>query len=85
MEEFQVLENTDNINYDLLDEKRTEPYDVRKVKMERIKIRSKARWINDGENVTKYFCNTENRNYTSKCMNSIRKENGTLRTVRNIK
>ena len=80
MEEIQGLENTDNINYKLLYEKRKELYDVRKVKMEGAKVRSKARWINDGEKVTKYFCNMENRNYASKCMNSIRKENGTLIT-----
>ena len=51
--------------------------------MEGVKIRSKARWINDGEKVTKYFCNMENRNYFSKCMNSLRKENGNLITEQN--
>ena len=62
LEEIPVLENIDNINYELLDEKRKELYAVRKVKMEGVKVRSKAKWINDGEKVTKYFCNMENRN-----------------------
>lgn len=46
--------------------------------MEGVKIRSRARWINEGEKITKYFCNLENRNFTSKCMNSLIKENGTI-------
>ena len=80
LEEIQVLENEENVNYALVENKRNELYTSRQIKMEGIKIRSKARWINDGEKVTKYFCNMENRNYISKCTNSLRKENGNLIT-----
>lgn len=34
-------------------------------------IRSKAKWIHEGEKPTRYFCNLENRNYVSKIMNSL--------------
>ena len=33
-------------------------------------------WISDGEKVTKYFYNLENRNFVRKCMNSLKKEEG---------
>ena len=80
IEEIQVLESEENINYELVENKRKELYTIRQIKMKGVKIRSKARWINDEEKVTKYFCNMENRNYISKCMNSLRKENGNLIT-----
>ena len=31
-------------------------------------IRSRAKWIQEGEKPTNYFCNLENRNYVSKLM-----------------
>ena len=83
LEEIESLENREHIEYELLESKRKELYDIRQIKMEGVKIRSKARWINDGEKVTKYFCNMENRNYVSKCMNSLRKEDGNLLTDQN--
>ena len=49
--------------------------------MEGVKIRSKVRWISDGEKATKYFCNLEKRNFVSKCMNSLFKENGSTTNV----
>ena len=55
LEEIHVLENIDNINSELLDEKRKELYDVRKVKMEGVKVRYKSRWINDGERLQNIF------------------------------
>ena len=79
LEEIQVLENEENINYELVENKRKELYTVRQIKMEGVKIRSKIRWLNDGEKGTKYFCNMENRNYISKCIHSLRKKkNGNL-------
>ena len=39
--------------------------------MEGVMIRAKVRWIEEGEKPTNYFCNLENRNYTSKIMKSI--------------
>ena len=46
--------------------------------MEGVKIRSRVRWISDGEKVTKYFCNLEKRNFVSKCMNSLKKNDGEI-------
>ena len=37
---------------------------------------SKARWINEGEKPSKYFCHLENRHFVSKCMKSMILKNG---------
>ena len=39
-------------------------------------IRSKARWIEQGERPSNYFCSLENRNFVSKRMNSLLNDNG---------
>ena len=39
---------------------------IREKRMEGTLIRSRARWIQDGEKPTRYFCNLENRNFVSK-------------------
>ena len=36
--------------------------------MERVLLRSRARWIAEGEKITTYFCELEKRNYVSKQM-----------------
>ena len=46
-----------------------------------VKIRSRVRWISDGEKETKYFCNLEKRNFVSKCMNSLIKDKGSTINV----
>ena len=39
--------------------------------MEGVKIRSRAKWVTEGEKVSKYFCNLENQNFISKAMNNL--------------
>ena len=38
-------------------------------------VRSKVKWLAAGEKVTKYFCNLENRNFTSKSLIFLEKAN----------
>ncbi|GFS05200.1 reverse transcriptase [Elysia marginata] len=57
-------------------EKKEELENLRAQIMKGVLIRSKARWINEGEKVSRYFCNLENRHYTSKRMNSLINEKG---------
>lgn len=78
LEEIEKIENETNIDFDDLETKRQELYELRQKKMEGVKIRSRARWISEGEKTTKYFCNLEKRNFISKCMNSLKKDNGTI-------
>ena len=78
LEEIDRLEKAKEINFELLDEKRNDLQEIRNKNMEGVKIRSRVRWISDGEKVTKYFCNLEKRNFVSKCMNSLEKNNGEI-------
>ena len=36
-------------------------------------VRSRAKWVNEGEKPTKYFLNLENRNFTNKIIPKIQK------------
>lgn len=78
LKEIEILEKQTNTNYIKLDEKKEELLKLRKKKMEGVFIRSKAKWIQEGEKPTKYFCNLENRNYVSKFMNCLTTTNGVL-------
>ena len=46
--------------------------------MEGVKVRSRARWICDGEKVTTSFCSLATGHYFSKCMNSLISNSGNL-------
>ena len=59
------------LNHDLIRAKNLSLEDLRNKKMEGVKLRSKAKWIDEGEKVTQYFCNLENRNFISKCMPTL--------------
>ena len=43
-------------------------------------IRSRIRWYEEGEKPTNFFCHLENRNYTSKLITKIEKDNGEILT-----
>ncbi|WP_419584615.1 hypothetical protein, partial [Thiolapillus sp.] len=49
---------------------------LREKKMEGVLLRSRARWIAEGEKITKYFCELEKRNYVSKQMIKLTANNG---------
>ena len=44
--------------------------------MEGVLLRSRARWIAEGEKITKYFCELEKHNYISKQMIKLTANNG---------
>lgn len=67
-----------NIKNEVLEEKRTELRNIRNKTLQGLMIRSRTKWIDEGEKPTKYFCNMENRNYTSKAMPNLFKSNGVL-------
>ena len=48
--------------------------------MEVAYVRSRAKWITDGEKIKNYFCSFENRNYISKYMTETEKQNGFIIT-----
>ena len=79
LEEIKALEEDfDPSKENSLKEKQKELFEIRQKKLEGVKIRSRARWVEDGEKVSKYFCNLENRNFISKMMPNLVKEDGSL-------
>lgn len=76
--EILKLQNLNLTDNSLLQAKQKELYEIRQTKLEGSLIRSRAKWILEGEKPTRYFCNLENRNFTSKLMNSIYSNSGQL-------
>ena len=57
--------------------------ELREKRMKGVLLRSRARWVTDGEKITKYFCNLEKRNYVSKHMTKLVRNDGTILTDNN--
>ena len=55
---------------------------MRQDKMKGHMIRFKAKWINEGEKPSKYFCSLEKRNYLNKTIQRVELENGNICTER---
>ena len=51
--------------------------------MEGIYIRSRAKWINEGEKIYNYFCNLENNFFISNSVTLIEKLDGSIITDKN--
>ena len=74
--EIELLEQENKIeNFDIIKEKELELKNLREKKLIGSLIRSRARWVEQGEKPTNYFCHLENRNFVSKRMNFILKNN----------
>ena len=85
--EIDRLENLDPVgNFDLICENKGKLQNLREQKLKGSLVRSKARWLQNGEKPSKYFCNLENRNFVSKRMTSLIDKNGKeLKTDEEIK
>ena len=68
--------NKDQNDEKLLKDKNEKLQDLRQKKMEGVLLRSRARWVGEGEKITKYFCGLEKRNYVSKHMTKLVGNNG---------
>ena len=78
--DIQKLEQQADPNLEFLEQKKKELEDIRIKRIKGCIIRSKARWLEEGEKPTRYFFNLENRNYTSKIIPKLQKENSTIIT-----
>ena len=70
-------------NSDQLRELQNELENVRESKLKGSLIRSRAKWMEDGEKPTKYFCSLESNHYTNKSIPFIELENGAKLTEQN--
>ena len=75
LEKLEELTETDKIQ---LQNKRDELTSIRDIKMKGVLIRSRARWVEEGEKVSAYFCNLEKRNYINKSMNRLVTSEGSI-------
>ena len=82
-EEEELIQNIKNLeensyerNIEEIHNKQEQLEKLRKNKLQGIWIRSRAKWIEEGEKPTRYFCNMETRNFTSKIIPKLVKDNG---------
>ena len=64
----------------ILDKKQKELKEIREKRIDGVILRSRARWIANGERVTRYFCNLEKRHYISKNMARLIGRDGSVIT-----
>ena len=77
LKEIADIETMGEINHEILKEKQNELQIIRNKKIEGLMIRSRAKWIEHGEKTSSYFCHLENRNYISKYMPYLWKNDNT--------
>ena len=79
IEEINLLEaDINELNVPSLEGKKEQLQQIRNKRIEGMKIRSRSQWLLEGEKVTKYFCNLENRNFVSKSMSSLELDDGEM-------
>ena len=66
LNDIRKLETRYSENVDLINTERAELESIREQKLKGSLIRPRVKWVEQGEKPTKYFCNLENRNFTSK-------------------
>ena len=76
LQEKNVTENS----IENLETKKHELESLRNEKMKGKLVRSRAQWVDEGEKPTKYFCGLESKNYTSKIIPKVEKDNGEIVT-----
>ncbi len=84
--EIADMENLDQMGLsEKIEEQKEKLREIREQNLEGTLVRAKARWIEEGEKPTKYFCNMENRHYTSKFMKSLTtKDNKQINETKDI-
>ena len=75
VKEIDILEKKEDIDLEKITELKRTLQNIREKKLKGMLIRSRAKWVEQGEKASKYFCNLENRNYVSKRMTSLFNEN----------
>ena len=71
-------DNLNENNVHQLEDKRQELMKLRKKKVDGTIMRPRAKWIYEGEQNSKYFCNLEKRQFVQKAMCFIQKDDGDI-------
>ena len=78
IKDIEHLESTFSVDthLDLLEDKKVELEQIRKLKLKGELVISRIQWLIEGEKPSKYFCNLEKKNYFTKTIRSVQLENG---------
>ena len=76
----EIEQNIDDSNVHTLDNKKRELENIRRAKVDGMIVRSKAKYIEEGEKNTKYFSNLEKKHNTEKCMSILELDDGSIIT-----
>ena len=76
IEDMEKRINKTENDIKVLNEKNSELKALREKTIEGVILRSKAKWVADGEKVSKYFCSLEKRNYVCKRMTKLVNKQG---------
>ena len=75
--QIKDLENSNQeTDFENLKVKKEHLQQLREKKLRGNLIRSRARWVEQGEKPSRYFCNLENRNFVSKRMSALIDKDG---------
>ena len=74
----ELEDSIDDKSRELLENCKTELYDIRNDKLKGYMVRAKAQYIDQGEKPTKFFCGLEKHNYSTKIMGQVEKEDGSI-------
>ena len=77
---FSNSGNNEEIEYKLC-KVREEQEKIQQYKTKKSILRSKARWYNEGEKNSKYFCQLEKRHFQNKSINQLQKPDGSKLTT----
>ena len=75
--DFKILEEKIDNNEDVHDMYNTVQRELEEIEEENLRgkiVRSRAQWIEEGEKCSKYFMRLENRNYKTKCITTLLKD-----------
>ena len=70
-EDIEYLETHSTYNDQILNDKKQELQNIREHKLKGEFVRSRLKWISDGEKPSKYFCGLEKKNYTEKTIRKL--------------
>ena len=65
----------------LLEDKSNQLQETRAIKVQGMAVRSKVRWMTEGEKTSKYFCSLENQKFSCKAMNFIEKNDSAVQEI----
>ena len=74
----ELEDSIDDKSRELLENCKTELYDIRNDKLKGYMERAKAQYIDQGEKPTKFFCGLEKHNYSTKIMGQVEKDDGSI-------